>query len=42
MDSRRDVALIVLVLVVAACLSVFFMKVAEPTGAIVDLLLPRL
>ena len=41
MHDERDVAIIVLTLVVATCLTIFFLKVAEPTGGLVDLLFPR-
>ena len=42
MDDRRDVAVIALILVVATCLTIFFLKVAKPTGGIVELLFPQL
>lgn len=41
MHDERDVAIIVLTLVVATCLAIFFLKVAEPTGGLVELLFPR-
>lgn len=42
MDDRRDVALIARILVAATCLTIFFLKVAQPTGGIVELLFPQL
>jgi len=41
MDDRRDVALIAFILVAATCLTIFFLKVAQPTGGIVELLFPQ-
>jgi hypothetical protein len=38
MHDERDVAIIVLALVIATCLTLFFLEVAEPTGALVALL----
>jgi hypothetical protein len=40
MDERRDIAIIALVLVAAACLAIFFLKVAQPTGGLVAMLFP--
>jgi len=42
MDDRRDVAFIALILVAATRLTIFFLKVAQPTGGIVELLFPQL
>ena len=42
MDERRDVAIIALVVVAATCLTIFFLKVAQPSGGIVDMLFPQL
>ena len=42
MDDRRDVAIIALILVAATCLTIFFLKVAQPAGGIVELLFPQL
>jgi len=41
MHDERDVAIIVLTLVIATCLTLFFLKVADPTGALVELLFPE-
>ena len=41
MHDERDVAIIGLTLVIATCLTLFFLKMAEPTGALVELLFPR-
>jgi hypothetical protein len=41
MDERRDVAIIALVLVAVTCLTIFFLKVAQPSGGIVDMLFPQ-
>ncbi|HET7875059.1 MAG TPA: hypothetical protein VFN71_05995 [Methylomirabilota bacterium] len=42
MDDRRDIAVIALILVAATCLTIFFLKVAQPTGGLVELLFPHL
>jgi hypothetical protein len=42
MEERRDVAVIALVLVAVTCLTIFFLKVAQPSGGIVDILFPQL
>jgi len=42
MDERRDVAIIALVVVAVTCLTIFFLKVAQPSGGLVDILFPRL
>ena len=41
MHDERDVAIIVLALVAATCLIVFFLKLAEPSGGVVEMLFPR-
>ena len=42
MDERRDVAVIALLMVAVTCLAIFFLKVAQPSGGIVDMLFPQL
>jgi hypothetical protein len=42
MDERRDVAVIALMLLAITCLTIFFLKVAQPSGGIVDMLFPEL
>jgi len=42
MDERCDVAILALALVAAACLVVFFLKVGQPSGGIVEMLFPHL
>jgi hypothetical protein len=42
MDERRDVAVIALVLVAVTCLTIFFLKIAQPSGGLVDMLFPHL
>ena len=42
MDERRDFAIIVLGLVAAACLAVFFFGVAHPSGTIIARLVASL
>ena len=41
MDDYCDTAILTLVLVLAACLTVFILKVGAPSGAIFALLFPR-
>ena len=41
MDERRDIAIITLVFVAAACLAIFFLKIGHPTGAIFAMLFPQ-
>ncbi len=41
MDEYCDTAIVALMLALAACLTVFFLKVAEPSGGLVELLFPR-
>jgi hypothetical protein len=41
MDNYRDTAIVVLMLALAVCLTVFFLKVGEPSGGLVELLFPR-
>jgi hypothetical protein len=41
MDYSRDTGIIALALVVSACLTVYFLRVAQPTGAFVEFLLSR-
>ncbi len=41
MDEYRDTAIVALMLALAICLTVFFLKVAEPSGGLVELLFPR-
>ncbi len=42
MDERRDVAVIALLVIAVTCLTIFFLKVAQPSGGIVDMLFPQL
>jgi len=42
MDHARDLGIVALAFIVAACLTVFFLQVDEPTGRLVDFLFPRL
>lgn len=42
MDSHCDSAVIALMLVLLACLTVFIFKVGTPSGELVALLLPRI
>ncbi|HEV8531864.1 MAG TPA: hypothetical protein VGT00_10645 [Methylomirabilota bacterium] len=42
MDDYCDTAIVALMLALAVCLTVFFLKVAEPSGGLVELLFPRL
>jgi len=39
MDDYCDTAVIALTLILAACLTIFVLKVGTPSGALVDLLL---
>ena len=41
MRDTRDVGVVALLLVAVSCLTVFFLKVAEPTGTVVEMLFPR-
>jgi hypothetical protein len=41
MRDHRDVGVIVLVLLVVTGLTILFLKLAEPGGALVELLFPR-
>ena len=41
MDDRSDVAIAVLALVAATCLTIFFLEGTEPTGRMVALLVPH-
>jgi hypothetical protein len=41
-DDYRDTAIIALMLVLAACLTVFLFRVGTPSGELVALLFPRL
>jgi len=42
MDNAYGAGIVALMVVIASCLTVFFLKVAEPTSAVVDFLFPRL
>jgi hypothetical protein len=41
MDDYSDTAILALTLLLAACLTVFLLKVGSPSGALVALLFPR-
>ena len=41
MDDHRDVAIIVLAVLVATCLIIFVLEIAQPTGRLVEALFPR-
>ena len=40
MDDPHGTGIVALLVVIAVCLTVFFLKVGEPTGALVDFLFP--
>ena len=42
MDDSRGTGILALAVVIAICMAVFYLKVGQPTGAIVDFLFPRL
>jgi hypothetical protein len=42
MDDSHEPAIIALLLVIAMCLTTFFLRVGEPTGALVEFLFPRM
>jgi hypothetical protein len=42
MEHTRDTGIVALVLFASACLTVFFLRAAPPTGALVDFLLSRI
>src|SRR5262245_44297051 len=39
--DNGDVAIVVLLLIAVTCVTIFFLKLAEPTGGLVELLFPR-
>ncbi len=41
MHDHRDVAIIVLAIFAATCLTLFFLKIVEPGGGLVEVLFPR-
>jgi hypothetical protein len=42
MDKSRDAGLIALAVVIVACLTIYFLQVAHPTGSVVEFFFPRL
>lgn len=42
MDSARDTGILALVLVVLACLTVYFLGIGQPTGTVIDFFFPQL
>jgi hypothetical protein len=42
MDDSRGAGIVALLVVIAVCATVFYLKIAEPTGSMVDFLFPRL
>jgi hypothetical protein len=41
MGDDRDVAIVVLLLLAVTCVTILFLKLAEPTGGLIELLFPR-
>ena len=41
MRDDRDVAIVVLLLLAVTCVTILILKLAEPTGGLVELLFPR-
>ena len=41
MRDNRDVAIVVLLLLAVTCVTILILKLAEPTGGLVELLFPR-
>jgi hypothetical protein len=41
MGDDRDLTILVLLLIAATCVTIFFLKLAEPTAGLVALLFPR-
>ena len=41
MGDDRDVAIVVLLLLAVTCVTILFLKLAEPSGGLIELLFPR-
>lgn len=41
-DDPNGTGIVALLIVIAACLTVFFLKIGQPTGALVEFFFPRM
>jgi hypothetical protein len=41
MRDHRDVAIVTLLCLAFSCVTILFLKLAEPTGGVIELLFPR-